>query len=586
MNLKISISAIILLLLGYIFVIGSACSRDKQPSTAVKTPDSLSASSQLDNQLNTMQLQKDLPAYRLNELKGDISFGQGKYFEAQKYYRRVINAKEMRNNLNAVMRLEFMLMLTFDAMGDYSLMAKTIDSYDRSARRVGDDTYLASVPFFKGKITYYQGQTEEGYELLHQAINMMKKSHGKEKDDFLMYFYNSSLKILQKDRLPNRAIAMLREMDKIFNQSHRQTNSPAFPYKKYLKEYYGCRAITLQRIGHTDEASEYYNKFLSMTEVYIYDLKCIESYIVEKQLYDDIIYFGNQRLDYMTHAGDTLNSNTAPLYRLMAKAHMAKGNYKEALECYSLMDKTNKEIGRLGELSAIEEISSNYVAHIAELERQQRSHNMKVTNILVVVGIILIMAALTVFWSMHYNRIIRRKNLSMVKKIDELITIRDQQKASLELFQSGSPTTTARNESLHRRSMESVADFQERKKFARMNSDIINKKLYCDPELCRATLLEMYNIPRNSFSSMFQKYTGTSYSKYINNLRLEAVTRMLKEQPNYTIEAIAADCGINSVATLYRLFSKHYGMTPMEYRQALMLSERTPNDPTDDEELA
>ena len=91
-------------------------------------------------------------------------------------------------------------------------------------------------------------------------------------------------------------------------------------------------------------------------------------------------------------------------------------------------------------------------------------------------------------------------------------------------------------------------------------------------------LLEKYSIPRNNFSSLFQKYVGTSYSNYINNLRLEQAAKMLKEQPNYTIESVANDCGISSVATLYRLFSKKYGMTPTEYRQTVLISEEQEED--------
>ena len=130
---------------------------------------------------------------------------------------------------------------------------------------------------------------------------------------------------------------------------------------------------------------------------------------------------------------------------------------------------------------------------------------------------------------------------------------------------------------------ETIAEYHERRMFERMNRDLIEKKLYLDPALSRTMLLDKYNIPRNNFSSLFQKYVGTSYSKYINNLRLEQAAKMLKEQPNYTIESIANDCGIASVATLYRLFSKKYGMTPTEYRQVALLPEDSEEDNDDTE---
>ncbi len=513
-----------------------------------------------------------LPEYRLNEAKGDVCFSQKAYFEAQKYYRRAINDKGISNDLNAIMRLEFMLMLTFDGIGDYSLIASSMKDFESSAKIVGDSTYLASIPFFKGKMAYYQGEAEKGYGLMSHSINLMKKCHGRESEDFLMYLYNSSLKILQRDSLPNRSIVLLGEMEQFFNRPHRKTSSLAFPYETYLKEYYGCQAITLQRTGKEQEAAEYYNKFLALSHVYIYDLKSIESYMLGKGLYDDIIRLGGQRLASYTESDDTLYSNTLSLYRLMAKAYAKKGQYEKAIDCYNLMDKTNEEMARMGELSAIDEISTNYSAYISELDQQRREHKFWLTNIFIVAGFFILIAVLIALRSTYYNRIIRKKNLVMVKTIDELMRVRDQQKASFELFQGIPTQTEASSGNLHRKPMESIADFQERKKFARMSSDIVKKKMYCDPNLSRAMLLEKYNIPRNKFSSMFQKYAGTTYSKFINNLRIEEVTRLLKEQPNYTIEAIAADCGINSVATLYRLFSQRYGMTPVEFRQTIILS--------------
>ena len=125
-----------------------------------------------------MKLPKGLPAHRLNAIKGDISFSQGNYFEAQKYYKRVINDTNVRDSLNLLMRMEFMLMLSFDRMEEYSLIAHSIEDFETSALRVGNKAYLSAVPFFKGKIAYYSGETEKGYKLMKQAIDMMKHRAG------------------------------------------------------------------------------------------------------------------------------------------------------------------------------------------------------------------------------------------------------------------------------------------------------------------------------------------------------------------------------------------------------------------------
>ena len=44
---------------------------------------------------------------------------------------------------------------------------------------------------------------------------------------------------------------------------------------------------------------------------------------------------------------------------------------------------------------------------------------------------------------------------------------------------------------------------------------------------------------------------------------------MRQEKSNYTIEAIANECGVPIRQTFYRLFSKKFGMTPAEYRNVV-----------------
>ena len=42
--------------------------------------------------------------------------------------------------------------------------------------------------------------------------------------------------------------------------------------------------------------------------------------------------------------------------------------------------------------------------------------------------------------------------------------------------------------------------------------------------------------------------------------------RMLKENPNYSIEAIAQEAGFNTVRTLNRKIQEAIGITPRQYR--------------------
>ena len=59
---------------------------------------------------------------------------------------------------------------------------------------------------------------------------------------------------------------------------------------------------------------------------------------------------------------------------------------------------------------------------------------------------------------------------------------------------------------------------------------------------------------------------GLSFPQYINAIRLEESLRMLHNEPNLTIAAIAKAVGFSS-SNFREQFKQKYGMTPQEYRQ-------------------
>ena len=47
---------------------------------------------------------------------------------------------------------------------------------------------------------------------------------------------------------------------------------------------------------------------------------------------------------------------------------------------------------------------------------------------------------------------------------------------------------------------------------------------------------------------------------------MEHAISLMKKHPEYTLMAIAEECGINNASTFIRVFRNTYGMTPKEYR--------------------
>lgn len=511
--------------------------------------------------------QSQLPEHRLNSMEGDLCFKRGNYFDALKHYKRAIYDKNVRDSTTFIKRTEYRMILCYDKIGNLSRLASLVDDLYQSAVDTHDNEYLAIGTFYKGIIEYHKGRKNEGYRQMSEGIGLMKKFDGYIKGDHLFLFYLSLLKLQQDDMKTEAALKTLQSIDTLLKDGRLGASFPFFSEDVRMREYYAYYAVTLHRLGRADEAREYYNKYLAMNEVFAHDYNSIEPYLLERGLNDDIIRFGEIRLARMHATNDTLNFNAVALYRLLVKTYTKAGNSQKAMECFAKLEATHDNLRREVELSAMDELSQNYADYEERLTMQQKRHTDRIRFILVLASVVALSIVIFVYQAVRYNRVITRKNLSLVKTIDELLMAKNKQYQK-EMDEREKATTPAEDAApLDHAEMKALTSERiERNWFERMSHDIVEQKLYLDPNLSRVTLLAKYKIPKNSFSQLFQKYAGTSYSKYINDLRLEYAAKMLKEFPNHTIESVAVDCGIASVGTLYRLFSQKYGMTPTEYR--------------------
>ena len=70
-------------------------------------------------------------------------------------------------------------------------------------------------------------------------------------------------------------------------------------------------------------------------------------------------------------------------------------------------------------------------------------------------------------------------------------------------------------------------------------------------------------------ATIINKYTSMNVSGYINSKRMIYAVALMKEHPEYTMNAIAEACGIKSAATFIRNFKNAFGMTPSDYRKTI-----------------
>ena len=90
------------------------------------------------------------------------------------------------------------------------------------------------------------------------------------------------------------------------------------------------------------------------------------------------------------------------------------------------------------------------------------------------------------------------------------------------------------------------------------------------PDFNAADLAEMLGVSQARLAALFRHQTiHRTPEAFIDNLRVLAALRLLRERPQYTIATIAEEAGFANVRTLQRRINDVIGMSPVDYRLML-----------------
>ncbi|MFK8061440.1 MAG: helix-turn-helix domain-containing protein [Polaribacter sp.] len=74
-------------------------------------------------------------------------------------------------------------------------------------------------------------------------------------------------------------------------------------------------------------------------------------------------------------------------------------------------------------------------------------------------------------------------------------------------------------------------------------------------------------ISSHQLSQLLNDNLGKSFAQFINEYRIEDAKQLLKENTNFTLEAIGFEAGFSSKSSFYATFKKVVGMTPSEFQK-------------------
>lgn len=136
-----------------------------------------------------------------------------------------------------------------------------------------------------------------------------------------------------------------------------------------------------------------------------------------------------------------------------------------------------------------------------------------------------------------------------------------------DVEKKGMPVATSEGASEEEDAAARLKDDKSRDMFLQLEQRIINERLFRKPKISRDELIALLGVDKGTFVSLLMVFSGKPFNRYINDMRLDYAAALLRKNTNFSVEAIAIDCGIPVRQTFYRLFTEKFGLSPAEYRK-------------------
>ncbi len=529
------------------------------PSFAVNTvlPDSMVTEDKVyeytfSNTLLAEQIMAELrkqgkqSVHELDITEGDLYYNTGRFIMATRFYKNALDAKPIKKDIQKTMKLLHRLISCYDGLYDEEKKAETVKLLMRDAKQVGDRGMESIALFYLGKSLHEQGTKERGYSYMLQALDMMEKSNYDRKYDNLRADCNDLLICYERDQRYEDALHVLAKLKKYLNAKTTGEADMEGLYEQEKCKWLAHRAVVCSKLGQEKEASEAYMEFKGMGRVNRRYAYLIVPYLFDRHRYQDIVEMCKQREQEMLGKGDTINLYMSSTLKFYGMAYRGLGQYDKAANYFERLGVLRDSL-RIRELrSTSQELSLIY--DVKEKEAQI-AHQRWI--LVIVIGIL---AALVVIGGVlvYNNRVIRKKNISLVANVKEAMRYKEE-------LERQNRSTLPENTNL--------VDSEDRDLmlFEQIKGKIIGQKFFLDNTFSRKALMDEFNIPANKFAGLFRQFTGKTFSEYINDLRIEYVAELLLSGKYASVEDLLKECTFISSTSLYRLFSKKYGMTPQKF---------------------
>ena len=131
-------------------------------------------------------------------------------------------------------------------------------------------------------------------------------------------------------------------------------------------------------------------------------------------------------------------------------------------------------------------------------------------------------------------------------------------------------TLLQKQTSQQREHIELTANMNNEELMAWINQEMDDRRLYTDNNLTLKTMAQALGLTQKRLGELFKNHEKySSLGDYLNEKRCLMACRLLRENPNWTIEAIGKEAGFGSRRTFQMEMKRRLGITPLQYRQGV-----------------
>ena len=497
--------------------------------------------------IQTMRERKMEPEWMLDMYEGNLYYMGRLFLHARHCHKKALQDKTLDNNPQAKIRLLRHLMDDCDNLRLKKELLETYLKLDELAKKHNDITYMALARFVRGKNKYSQGDKEEGYRMCLEAVEMMKKSDFQFRNKELTTFYAFLARMYRADGRYEEALRMSEAQEQSILGDTALHNEQA--RQRTLRRLYAIRASILAEQGRNNEADSAYElcKATGVKDPIV--SRDLTVFLMERGQYADAL----DVLDYVENTLRMDGDTVCPAFRRVccykAEALMGLGDYEGAARCYTLAAAMSDSIN-MRESRLMAESTIDLLEHKYNLAQRKWWMTMAIVS-----AIVLLLFSIML---LIYNRIISHRNKTMSATLNKMLYYR--QKA---IQNEGKKNDETKEKATNDTNSEELARFRE------VDRRITEEELFLNPGFGRDDLMRLTGLDKNRLPAFIQQFADTNIPGYINAKRMEYAADMMRQHPDYTLNAISEACGIMSPATFIRNFKAVFGMAPNDFRKEL-----------------